>query len=110
MLALLPEPPAAVPRSAVGAGRVTTLVPAEAEHPAAGSFYLDDCFPEAWLRRLESTFAALPVAEAAKAEDSTRRYFRDLDGWVVDGVAAALAHHTLPCRRAFEHCPKLHRN
>jgi hypothetical protein len=63
-------------------------------HPGAGkSFLLNEYFSHIYLGRLISLVDTLPIAEHQKQKQrhcSDRLYYCDAEGWVVNGVTAAL--------------------
>lgn len=91
------DPPPAPSLSAVvrppsQMGPLVTLMPFDAIHAGAGSYYIDDLFSDAFLDFLSGLpDARLPVSPAEKASCSDRYYWCDIEGVLVASVASALA-------------------
>ena len=96
---------AVAPKSAAGAdsrhvcGSVTPMIPVESRHRGAGAAYLDGAGTDAYIDRLYRLFATLDVtmngadygsASRGKGLGPSRRHFCDVDGWVRQGMEAAL--------------------
>ena len=69
---------------------VTALIPTDADHLGAGSCYIDNCFSEAFLQRLEHTWRNCPETPPTKQSCSSRYYISDSMGWIRAGIATAL--------------------
>ena len=66
------------------------LSPAQhAGHPGAGTAAIDGAFSAALLERIDALVARLPVAPKEKPSPIDRSYFHDVEGWLVDAIAAA---------------------
>jgi len=73
-------------------GPLVTLLPVDANHAGAGSFYVDDLFDDEFLDYLSGLpDTRLPVSPAEKASCSDRYYWCDTEGVLVRAVASALA-------------------
>ena len=80
---------------------VTTLIPADADGPGAGSVYVDGAFSDDFLARLHKLFESLPESTCEKESKriicSKRRYYCDDLGWVRQAIADALRAHGTAC-------------
>ena len=71
--------------------RLVRLIPNDAEHPGAGSCYIDGGVPEESLRALDELFERLPIHPRGRCSQgmSDRSYFCDAEGWVSKLLDAA---------------------
>jgi ankyrin repeat protein len=68
---------------------VMELISPLSDHPGAGSYVFDNCFPEDFLTKLLDLHAYLPVAAAEKESCSDRSYMCDSLGWIQEAFHAA---------------------
>merc|ERR1711957_631387 len=74
----------------VGPAKTTVVVPFSEDYAGAGTAYVDDCFSEEFLERLQALKEALPIAAKEKASPTDRAYFADTEGWVTEHLNAAI--------------------
>ena len=73
---------------------VHELIPSDADHPGAGSFYIDGAFSDEFMRHLDDLWHRVPAADIGTARDrgygqtcARRNFFCDADG----AIEAAMA-------------------
>eukprot|EP00947_MAST-08B_sp_MAST-8B-sp1_P003337 g3337.t1 len=73
---------------------VHELIPSDADHPGAGSFYIDGAFSDKFMRHLDDLWHRVPAADIGTARDrgygqtcARRNFFCDADG----AIEAAMA-------------------